>query len=121
MPQAQIALGAVILAVVSVDMLRTALRADTWSGPLTRHASRLLWRVISALGARGRRGGPPSSTGLVIALSIATLWLLLTLVGWFLIFSAYEGAVVDGSTGEPADAWATLYYSAFVLSTLGVG
>lgn len=115
------ALGAALLVGVSVDMLRTALRADTYSGPITRHVSQLLWRLLSALGSRRRQAGPPGSTGLVIALSVLTIWLLLTLTGWFLVFSAYDSAVVDGTTGEPADAWARLYFSAFVLSTLGVG
>lgn len=121
MPHAKLAFGAVILLAVSVDMFRTALRVDTYSGPITRHASRLLWRFFTSLRARGRRTAPPSSTGLFIALSVVTIWLLLTLAGWFLIFSAHEGAVVAGSTRAPADGWAILYFSAFVLSTLGVG
>jgi hypothetical protein len=121
MAQTQIALGAVILIAVTADMILTTLRVDTYSGPITRHASGLLWRFFTALRARGQRSAPSNSTGLVIALSVVTIWLLLTLAGWFLIFSAYEDAVVKATTGEPADAWATLYYSAFVLSTLGIG
>jgi hypothetical protein len=120
MPEAQVALGAVILVAVSADMVLTALRVDTYSGPITRHASSLLWRFFTAV-RTGPRSAPPNSAGLVIALSVVTLWLLLTLAGWFLIFSAYGDAVVDSTTGEPADGWATLYYTAFVLSTLGVG
>jgi hypothetical protein len=121
MGPAQVALGAAVVIAVAVDMVMTALRVDTYSGPITRHASALLWRFFTTLQGRGRRAGPPSSTGLVIALSVVTIWLLLTLGGWFLIFSAYDDAVVNGTTGAPADGWATLYYSAFVLSTLGVG
>jgi hypothetical protein len=118
---AQVGLGAVILIAVSADMLLTALRVDTYSGPITRHASALLWRFFTDRRIPGRRVGPPNGTGLVIALSVVTLWLALTLAGWFLIFSSSEDAVVSSSTGEPADGWAILYYSAFVLSTLGVG
>ncbi len=121
MTVAQVALGAVILVAVSADMLLTALRVDTYSGPITRHASGLLWRFFTDRRLPGRRGGPPNGTGLVIALTVVTLWLALTLAGWFLIFSSSDSAVVNGTTGEPADGWATLYYTAFVLSTLGVG
>src|SRR5688572_24465834 len=110
MPQAQVALGAAILIAVSADMFPTALRVDTYSGPITRHTSRVLWRFFTAFRLGRQRTSPPSSTGLVIALSVVAIWLLLTLAGWFLIFAAYEDAVVDAVTGEPADGWATLYF-----------
>ncbi|MEW5810873.1 MAG: ion channel [Actinomycetota bacterium] len=49
-----------------------------------------------------------------------TAWVALFMGGWFLIFSASPGAVVD-SEGVPADSWARLYFTAFTVSTLGIG
>ncbi|MFR9807287.1 potassium channel family protein [Pseudonocardia sp. RS010] len=113
--------GVTVLLLTMADMARTTVRLDRPSGPVTRLVARAVWRTFAPRGRKGRRPGPPAATGFVITSVIVVLWLGLTLLAWFLIFSAERGAVIDSGTGRPAGAWDTLYYAAFTLSTLGVG
>ncbi|WP_200892537.1 two pore domain potassium channel family protein [Aliterella atlantica] len=62
-----------------------------------------------------------SLTGLGILLSTTVLWIGLVWVGWTLIFSANEQAVVDANSGKPADMLARIYFTGYTLFTLGLG
>ncbi len=112
--------GVALLALAVVDMIHTAIRVDRRGGPVTTYAGRLLWRAFHGGGTR-RRPRPPAATGVMITIAIIGLWAMLALFGWYLLFSADADAVVSVATGEPADAWARLYFTAYTLSTLGLG
>ncbi len=58
--------------------------------------------------------------GVVITLTVIFTWIVLLLAGWFLIFNA-PAAVVDATTGEPADGWSRLYFTGYTMFTLGIG
>lgn len=55
-----------------------------------------------------------------MALTLAA-WILLTWIGWALIFGSDSTAVIHGDTKEPAGLTALLYFSGFAVYTLGVG
>jgi hypothetical protein len=84
---------------------------------MTQRLADLLWRLALRVGSRH---GPPPGTGPTITFAAVTVWVVLLVAGWFLIFSASPGAVVD-SQNRPADPWARLYFTAFTVSTLGIG
>nr|WP_238420901.1 potassium channel family protein [Streptomyces taklimakanensis] len=42
-------------------------------------------------------------------------------VGWWLVFTAQEAAVVSSRTSVPADAWTRVYYAGYTVFTLGTG
>jgi Ion channel len=113
-----VGLGTVLLAVTSADMILTTVRVGRRAGPVTRVVSESTWRLISRM-ARG--SGPPLGTGAAITFLVVTIWLSTLLFGWYLVFTASPEAVVNSSTHEPADGWARLYYTAFTISTLGIG
>jgi hypothetical protein len=116
----QVLLGVTVVVATTLDMLLTAVRVDTPSGPLTRVVTRGLWTATRRV-PRWRRDGPPSATGLAIAITVLATWLALLVAGWFLVFSAAPGAVVDDTTAAPADLVSRLYYTGYVVSTLGIG
>lgn len=109
--------GTLLLLATVTDALLTTVRAGRAAGPMTQRLAELLWRF--ALRLRSRYG-PPPGTGPAITFAVVTVWVVLLVGGWFLIFSASPGAVVD-SEGRPGDSWARLYYTAFTVSTLGIG
>jgi hypothetical protein len=109
--------GTLVLLATVADALLTTVRAGRAAGPMTERLANLLWRFALRLGSRQ---GPPPGTGPTITFAAVTVWLVLLVGGWFLIFSASPGAVVD-SQDRPADSWARLYFTAFTVSTLGIG
>jgi hypothetical protein len=115
------AAGAVVLMATILDMITTVMRTETRSGPLTRLVTTGTWRVLHAMTRRVTRPQAPEVTGVIITITVVSVWLLLTFLGWYLVFSAAPSAVVDGTAGDPADAWARAYYTAYILSTLGIG
>ena len=111
--------GVALIGLAVVDMVQTAIRVDRRGGPVTSSAGRLLWNAFHGSGRR--RSAPPSATGVLITIAIVAIWGLLSLAGWYLLFSSDANAVVSTMTGQPADPWARLYFSAYTLSTLGLG
>lgn len=113
-----VALGTVLLVVTSADMILTTVRVGRRAGPVTRVVSEWAWRLVSGV-ASGK--GPPRGTGPAITFLVVMVWLSASLFGWYLVFTASPEAVVNSSTQEPADGWTRLYYTAFTISTLGMG
>lgn len=57
---------------------------------------------------------------MLVNLAVLVVWLLLVWLGLFLVFSFHPEAIVN-SKGSTASAVERLYFTGYVLSTLGVG
>lgn len=112
--------GAVVVVVAVADTLTTVFRVDRRGGQITRIASGLLWRTFGG-GPGGRRSTPPAAAGLLMTIGLVGVWVLLALLGWYLVFLSDPDAVVSAMTGQSADAWSRLYFVAYTLSTVGHG
>jgi hypothetical protein len=111
--------GAICVAAVVVDVLWTTVAAGAGGGPFTSRLTFFLWRV--GLGMRTpHQHRILQVLGVVITLTVIFTWIVLLLAGWFLIFNA-PAAVVDATTGEPADGWSRLYFTGYTMFTLGIG
>jgi hypothetical protein len=115
-----IALGLALVGLALFDATVTTLAAGKGGGPLTRYLARWGWQLLRLL-ARGQSSSLLSYAGMLVLLLTVLTWVLLLWGGWFLVFLADEGAVVDASTSTPADLAGRAYYAAFVVFTLGTG
>ena len=109
-------LGAALVALVLVDALWTTV-APRGAGPVAGRIGRGVYAGAKALGG-GRAPGWTGPTALVAAFLwwVGALWL-----GWWLVFSADPGSIVDPKTGAAADAWSRAYVVGTYLTTLGLG
>ena len=109
-------LGAALVALVLVDALWTTV-APRGAGPVAGRIGRGVYAGAKALGG-GRAPGWTGPTALVVAFLwwVGALWL-----GWWLLFSADPGSIVDPKTGAAADAWSRAYVVGTYLTTLGLG
>lgn len=91
------------------------------AGPLSRLAFRGIWKLLLSvhrhrpIHAALKFAGPA-----MILLSIVSWYLLLGLAV-FLVFIAYPGSVIDGTTSAPANLIETLYFTNTTISSLGYG
>lgn len=109
--------GILLLFMAVFEALVTTSRTGRPAGPVTGRLAELLWRAA----LRVNPGyGPARGTGMIITLTVVTMWLGLLVAGWYLIFTGSPGCIVNGR-GQPAGPWARLYYVAFTISTLGMG
>jgi hypothetical protein len=112
--------GSSLLLVAAWDVFITTLTLRG-AGPVVGGATRLAWNGLLALHRRRRWPGLLSlGGGLAVAMSLG-VWVILLAVGWGMIFAGLPGAVVDGTSGAPADLLSRLYFAGFNLFTLGVG
>lgn len=114
-----LALGAGILAFATWDLYWTTLGEG--AGPLTRRLSTLLRRGVFALYRWHPSSRLLSAGGVAITLSTVITWIGLLWLGWTLIFSAFPKTVHNPIAERPADLWERVYYTGYVISTLGIG
>ncbi|MEG9328188.1 potassium channel family protein [Salinimicrobium catena] len=116
MDSLQIIGGLVVIALTFLDFFHTTLSGNGF-GFISRELNRLLNRLI----IRNRNRSIYRYSGLAHLLITTSVWLGLLFCGAFLIFTAKEEMVVNGSTFLPATEDERFYYTSYVLSTLGIG
>jgi hypothetical protein len=105
---------------VNVDVVWTALGTHG-GGPVSGPFTAMWWRIARATLGKRQKHRLLSFAGSVILTLQLIFWVVLLWGGWFLVFSARPGAIVDARTHAPADIPSRLYFSAYLLSTLGNG
>ncbi|MGB3237478.1 MAG: ion channel [Geitlerinemataceae cyanobacterium] len=120
MPVLQLIIGFAILIAVTVDVLVTTLTAGG-GGPITSRMSAWLWLGLLEIHKRNSNHQMLATAGWMLLVGIAVLWYVASWLGWTCIFSAFENAVINGNTKEPAGMWERIYFTGFTLSTLGMG
>lgn len=111
--------GVVVLIVVLKDLVETSIAIGGHGGPVMRRLAAWIYRLRRP--SLQRESGRGTAVGTGIMLAIVLSWLVLSWLGWFLVFLGVDSAVVSSTTGEPADVLARLYYAGFTLFTLGLG
>jgi hypothetical protein len=114
-------LGVALLISVLADALLTTLVVRAGAGPPTGGFTRLAWRGMHRLS--GHRRGSQLLTVVRDGLLVLTVvqWVGLLWAGWTLVFLSANPAVVDPRTSDPANIVQVVYYTAFVIFSLGVG
>ncbi|TYP74377.1 potassium channel family protein [Aquimarina intermedia] len=112
--------GIFIYIVVVSDMVMTTLTMKG-GGWLTSRLSHCVWNL--ALRSCGNEGRSNLLThiGYLLLVLIVLVWIGLLNCSFSLVLIAQDDSVINASTKVPANIWEKIYYSGFVLSTLGIG
>lgn len=114
-------LGALLLLLAGVDLVKTTLSTVSPGGPVSVRLAAGLWRGLLRLHRRRSAASLLEGFGVgVLVLTVAN-WILLTWSGWTLIFLGSPGAVVRATTGAPSGFWDRAYFAGYSLATLGLG
>lgn len=108
-------LGVLFVVAVAYDIIQTALRLGQRGGPLTLRLASYLWRAAL------RAPRLLQVAGVLILLTIVSVWVLFSWLGWSLVFAAFERSVVSSDTGAPADLVGKIYFAGYTIFTLGNG
>lgn len=111
-------LGSGILLFLIYDFFFTTL-SGSGAGFISKNISRLSHKVIQVLVKLCGRS-VYSYSGLFVNLKVLSVWIIMVWAGLFLIYSSNVGAIVN-SDGIAANIWERLYFTGYVLSTLGMG
>lgn len=111
-------IGSILLIAIIYDFFFTTL-SISGAGFISRGISYISYKVIQSFaGIIGRRAY--SYSGLIVNLSIFFTWLLVVWIGLFFLFSSNPEAITN-SQGKIASNLERLYFTAYILSTLGMG
>jgi hypothetical protein len=113
-------LGVVLVLSVVFDVLTTTLRLSG-SGIFSVRLTNRLWFLALQSRRITTNHRLLSLLGFSIVLFSIVLWLILLWVGWVLIFSASDNAIINAQTNFPADFWSRVYFVGYSLVTLGLG
>ncbi len=116
MESLQIIAGLVVVVLTFLDFFHTTLSGNGF-GFISRALNRLLNRII----IQNRDRSIFRFSGLTHLLVTTFVWMALLFSGTFLIFTAEDAMVVNSTTFIPATTSERFYYTAYVLSTLGIG
>jgi hypothetical protein len=111
-------LGILLLLITFYDFFYTTLSGGG-AAFITKFISGSAYKLLHA-GAKIAGRKIYSISGMVVNLAVLLTWVILIWLGLFLVFSSNPEAIVNGSN-RPADTWERLYYTGYVLSTLGLG
>lgn len=115
-------LGAGLILLSLVDLVRTTVAASGGRGPLTSRLNHWVWTfAVGRLGHRHQRHRTLRAVGVLIVVSSLVQWIVLLWTGWTLVFAADISAVREASTGDPAGFWSRAYYTGYAISTMGNG
>lgn len=110
--------GFLLLIIVAFDFFYTTL-SGSGASFMTKFVSRKIHLLVLWAGrAFGRKVFGLS--GMLVNLSVLALWVLLVWLGLFLVFS-FNPEAITNSKGIPADTVERLYFTGYVISTLGIG
>ena len=116
MQTVQILLGFFLIVLIYLDFFHTTLSGNGFG-----IFSKLLNRGLNRLIIKNKSRRIFAYSGITHLLVTSFMWLALLFLGAFVVFTAGEQLVVDGTTGLPATKTERFYYTAYMLSTVGIG
>ena len=114
----RVLLGLVVIAGTLVDVYITTV-SMRGSGPVTSSFTRHGWRLAMLVSRKNHRA--LEILGSLMLPAVVLLWAMLLYSGWVLVFTGHPDAVVNATTGQPIGGWERIYYTGYVISTLGNG
>jgi Ion channel len=112
-------IGSAMVALAISDLLWTVFIEG--GPPITTHVCHVMIRRVMAIQRRHHSRRVVASAGLVAVVSTLITWTLLLWIGWGMVFNGSSSALVDASTGQPADFFDRFYFAGTTIFTLGLG
>ena len=112
--------GLAVTLFTAYDLIYTTF-APRGAGPISSFVTTLVWHKLKLLYKITGRRLILRGTGPIIVCSTLLLWVLLLWGGHFMILLADKNAVVDSTTNVEANKLQRVYYTGYMLSTMGNG
>jgi len=114
-----IVIGTIIYLSIVIDILKTTLSMQG-GGWLTSNFSHLFWKLMLKLSSKNGKSKLLARAGFYLLILIILIWVSSLTLSLFLLLQSDIDSVVN-SAKIPASAFEKLYYSGYILSTLGIG
>ncbi|WP_416137315.1 potassium channel family protein [Halomonas sp. HK25] len=112
--------GMGVLLLMFYDLCRTTISVAS-AGPVTACLSHALWHPARRIHEKFDTPWLLKTIGPCLAFLLLVMWVALSWLGWWLIFSSHSGAVVESNTRLIASPVELAYFIGFTITTLGYG
>lgn len=113
-----LSLGSILLVLIICDFFFTTL-SGSGAGFISKPIASLSYRTVRFFSKFfGRKIFDHS--GMIVNLSVLFVWIVIVWLGLFLVYS-YDPNAITNSSSRPANWVERLYYTGYILSTLGLG
>lgn len=112
--------GMGVLLLMFYDLCRTTISV-AGAGPVTACLSNALWQPARWIHERFDTPRLLKSIGPCLAILLLAMWVALSWLGWWLIFSSHPGTVVESNSRLIASPVELAYFVGFTITTLGYG
>ncbi|UVB76213.1 potassium channel family protein [Bacillus subtilis] len=119
MNEGYIIAGLLLLTAGMIDFLWTTLWLESGAGPITRCLSAWLWKGCRKIS--GDHAKVLSMAGPLLLCLTLVIWISLFWGGWVLIYSSDPHSLMETQSKEPASWSDRIYFSGYVMFTLGNG
>lgn len=115
-----IGLGILIYIGVIIDIIMTTLTVKG-GGWLTSRISQGVWKLFLRITGRNGESTVLTHVGYLLLVLIVLVWVVMLNLSFILLLTSDMDSVINSTTKLPTDIWQKVYYSGYVLSTLGLG
>lgn len=113
-----LSIGLLLLILIIYDFFFTTL-SGSGAGFISKNVASLTYRGLRKFSGPTNRKAFEYS-GMIVNLGVLFVWIVIVWLGLFLVFS-YDPAGVTNSSSRPANWIERLYFTGYILSTLGLG
>lgn len=113
--------GVLVLLATTVDLFATVAQPGRKGGFLATRLVDYVWRSALRLHSTWPSHRRLAAAGVTCVVAVPLCWMAALWLGWSLVFTSTEHAVVDARTGEPAGTTSRVYYAGYSLFTSGLG
>jgi hypothetical protein len=117
-------LGVILLLMVLQDIFQTVLFPASGRGVMRKPITEAVWKTFRVLArvARRHQRNVLAYCGPIQIAALIGAWMAMLILGWALIYQPAFGHGIRASSGSTDTSWpAAIYYSGFLVTTLGTG
>jgi hypothetical protein len=113
-------LGVLIILFTVYDMSITVLGSQG-AGIYTDFLTKYIWKLFLRIANFNGNSPVLKYAGTIIVIIIMANWIIWLWIGTSFIFLSHDNIIVETNTGEPASISGVIYFSGYILATLGNG
>lgn len=112
-------IGIILLLITSIDIIWATLWVDGGASPLSDKIAGFIWSFLNKLNTD--KFNILNISGPFILVSVLLFWISFIWIGWSFIFLGGNEWLININTEEPLGTIDTIYYSGYLIFTLGNG
>lgn len=115
-----VVLGSLLYVLIVSDIFTTTLSMQG-GGWLTTRFSNYFWKIFLRISGKNGHSGFLDYAGFILLITIILIWTGVLWLSFSLLVHSDPGSIINSSTKAPVDITGKIYYTGYIITTLGTG